>query len=372
MIAPDISKSLSDVTFGMLLMSQLACAMALHSKGRRHNLQLMMFRFMLYLIFVSIFEFVYFYLVCPVHSVMTCPLTDILEMSIVPCALLIIIRLTSPLTRQWKLIIPNAVAYYGAFFIFCFTWNMTLYKVMLGFTIIYAIGIIVYGVVAVNKFNRRLKMNFSDESLSLYWLKYIMIIYILLLIVWTSATIYISDGVISVYNILVMTLLSLFCYFVYRQEDMLCALVTINAEAGDETAGDVATDDTLSTDAEGSATAQPHNYKFEERFRKAFEDDRIYLRPELNIVELSMAVGTNRTYISNYLNQQLHTPFYEYVNSWRVGRAKDLLTTTDMPLEDVATESGFNSMSSFRRYFTASTGKTPGAYRRENSEQKDS
>ena len=194
MIGPEISKSLSDVTFGMLLMSQLACAMALYSKGRRHNLQLMMFRFMLYMIFLTLFEFVYFYLVCPVHSIMTCPLTDILEMSVVPCALLIIIRLTSPLTRQWKLIIPNAAVYYGTFVIFYFTWNMTLYKVILGFTIIYAIGIIVYGVVAVNKFNRRLKMNFSDESLSLYWLKYIMIIYILMLIVWTAATIYISDG----------------------------------------------------------------------------------------------------------------------------------------------------------------------------------
>lgn len=55
-----------------------------------------------------------------------------------------------------------------------------------------------------------------------------------------------------------------------------------------------------------------------ERFLKAFANEKVYLNLKLNIVELAMAVGTNRTYISNYINQQLHTTFYEYVNKWRL------------------------------------------------------
>ena len=82
-------------------------------------------------------------------------------------------------------------------------------------------------------------------------------------------------------------------------------------------------------------------------------------------MELSIAVGTNRTYISNFINQQLHTTFYEYVNKWRVNQAKELLSSTSLPLEDVATQSVFNSLSSFRRYFTKSVGMTPQAFRRE-------
>ena len=100
-------------------------------------------------------------------------------------------------------------------------------------------------------------------------------------------------------------------------------------------------------------------------FYKVFEEEKIYLNPKLNIVELSMSVGTNRTYISNYINQQLHTTFYEYVNKWRVKRAKELLSSTSLPLEDIATQSGFNSLSSFRRYFTKSMGTTPQAFRKE-------
>ena len=106
------------------------------------------------------------------------------------------------------------------------------------------------------------------------------------------------------------------------------------------------------------------NYGFEERFHKAFANKKVYLNPKLNIMELAMAVGTNRTYISNYINQQLHTTFYEYVNKWRVKRAKDLLSSTSLPLEDVSTQSGFNSLSSFHRYFTKSVGMTPQAFRK--------
>ena len=106
------------------------------------------------------------------------------------------------------------------------------------------------------------------------------------------------------------------------------------------------------------------NYGFEERFHKAFVNKKVYLNPKLNIMELAMAVGTNRTYISNYINQQLHTTFYEYVNKWRVEHAKELLASTDLSLEDISVEAGFNSLSSFRRYFIRSAGMTPMAFRR--------
>ncbi|MDD5822575.1 MAG: helix-turn-helix domain-containing protein [Prevotella sp.] len=46
-------------------------------------------------------------------------------------------------------------------------------------------------------------------------------------------------------------------------------------------------------------------------------------------------------------------------------RAKELLSSTSLPLEDIATQSGFNSLSSFRRYFTKSMGTTPQAFRKE-------
>lgn len=68
---------------------------------------------------------------------------------------------------------------------------------------------------------------------------------------------------------------------------------------------------------------------------------------------------------SNYLNQQLRTTFYDYVNQWRVARAKELLATRpDLSVEQVAEQSGFNSLTSFRRYFTKAVGTTPSKWRK--------
>lgn len=76
-------------------------------------------------------------------------------------------------------------------------------------------------------------------------------------------------------------------------------------------------------------------------------------------------LGSQMRPVTN-LNQQLHTSFYEYVNQWRVRRAKELLRASNAPLEEIALQSGFNSMSSFRRYFAAHTGMSPLEYRKGN------
>ena len=204
-----------------------------------------------------------------------------------------------------------------------------------------------YGYYAVKRFNRQLREDFSDEELSLHWLKYILFLYAGIMLVWTADTMYATDYIAIVYNVAINLLLGLSCYFVYRQEDMLKALNYM--------------------DSKEKECCNVRDYDFEERFKKAFEEENIYLNPKLNVVELAMAVGTNRTYISNYLNRQLHTTFYEYVNHWRVTRAEHLLTATKLGLEEVAYQSGFNSLSSFRRYFTSVIGKTPAAYRKEKS-----
>ncbi|MGN1375201.1 MAG: helix-turn-helix domain-containing protein [Prevotella sp.] len=346
-MAYNLIKSICDFSFGMLFMSQLVCTAAMYYKGRINDLQRMMFWFMLYLLLISVVEFCVFYIIIgDAPMSLTSPITDILEMTVVPCALFVLIRITNPLMKQSRCIVANAVTYYGLLVTYAITGNKIIYDITLYCTIAYSLIIIIYGFFAVRKFNEQLVANFSDEELSPYWLKYILYLYIGLMFIWTVATLYASEFMTIVYNISVMMLFCLFCYFVYRQEDMLSALNCIKAEENMK------------------EKSNSHSYDFEDRFKKAFEKDEIYLNPKLNIEELSMAVGTNRTYISNYLNQQLHTTFYEYVNKWRVNRAKNLMTSTTLPLEEIATLSGFNSRTSFRRYFTTATGETPGAFRK--------
>ncbi len=55
--------------------------------------------------------------------------------------------------------------------------------------------------------------------------------------------------------------------------------------------------------------------------------------------------------------------FVEYLAELRVGRACDLLATTDLPVLEVSLRSGFETLSSFNRKFRALRGMTPREYR---------
>ena len=54
----------------------------------------------------------------------------------------------------------------------------------------------------------------------------------------------------------------------------------------------------------------------------------------------------------------------QHLRARRMTRARELLTTTPMPVTDVARRVGYRSLGTFSRVFRASTGDSPLAYRR--------
>lgn len=101
------------------------------------------------------------------------------------------------------------------------------------------------------------------------------------------------------------------------------------------------------------------------------ETERMFLNPKLTLIEVAGAIGTNRTYLSEYLNNILHTSFYEYVNSFRIKEACFLLTSGKRKnLSEIAELSGFNSLSTFNRAFVKNTGETPTRYIKKLNQEK--
>ena len=56
-------------------------------------------------------------------------------------------------------------------------------------------------------------------------------------------------------------------------------------------------------------------------------------------------------------------PFKQYLTLLRIAKAKDLLTSTNEKIDDIAIECGFNNRNSFIRSFKQAVGTTPGQYR---------
>ena len=101
------------------------------------------------------------------------------------------------------------------------------------------------------------------------------------------------------------------------------------------------------------------------QLEKAMREDKIYQDKTLNKDRVAELLGTNRTYLSRIINEQAETSFTHYVNRFRIEEAVRQLSdpSNDIPLKALASELGFNSISTFYNLFQSSVGMTPAQYR---------
>ena len=94
-------------------------------------------------------------------------------------------------------------------------------------------------------------------------------------------------------------------------------------------------------------------------------NEKIYRDNDLTKDKVSELLGTNRTYLSRIINEQTQMSFTYYVNRFRIEEAIRQLSdpTYDTPLKALASELGFNSLSTFYNLFQSSVGMTPAQYR---------
>lgn len=71
----------------------------------------------------------------------------------------------------------------------------------------------------------------------------------------------------------------------------------------------------------------------------------------------------NANYVSQLFKKEAGVTFIHYITQKRLEDAKELLTTTQKPLTDIALEVGFNDTFHFIKTFKKFMGMTPGQYR---------
>lgn len=335
-----------------------------------------------------------------------------IDLLTLPMYAIVLVEACRPLWMNWS----RAFCFYIPFVVLMVTFWVhpvpLAYHAMHFAAILCAVFIALWALRELPRFERALKEEYSyAEYINLHWLRGVILLFFCLLMLWVYDSM--ASGVrydnLFLFNSLVMWIAACFCF--YRQSVVINAVKSYFVEPSEDNAEtnlDAAENDLDKAMAhlEAAETDQnaPHAYTqpesvaetveepqpvaeqpvepepeelklqqeaaFAERMYLLFEKEHVYLNPRLRLSELAMLLGTNRTYLSQYFNQNCESTFYDFVNDYRIHHAKLLLHSTDDTLETIAMNSGFNSLSTFRRAFVQREGMSPIEFRASNGKIK--
>lgn len=95
--------------------------------------------------------------------------------------------------------------------------------------------------------------------------------------------------------------------------------------------------------------------------------EKPYLNPSLTIQDISNTIQIPTRELSILINHHLNQHFYDFVNSYRIEQAMEILkdaTKSKLTILEILYQVGFNSKSSFNTAFKKHTGYTPTDYRK--------
>ena len=90
----------------------------------------------------------------------------------------------------------------------------------------------------------------------------------------------------------------------------------------------------------------------------------VHYSEDISLGSLSKVFYLNPSYISRLFKNVHGLSFSEYRNMIRLKQAAKLLTTTKLPLSEIAYSCGFKTANGFSAVFKSHTGYAPSAYRK--------
>ncbi|NIM10420.1 MAG: helix-turn-helix domain-containing protein [Candidatus Aminicenantes bacterium] len=104
------------------------------------------------------------------------------------------------------------------------------------------------------------------------------------------------------------------------------------------------------------------------KLTRLMENEKIYRDENISLQSLAEKLSISSHLLSQIINEKLNRNFPDYINSYRIEEAKEILKTprgTKVKITIVAQEVGFNSMTAFYKAFKKYTNMTPNQYKEE-------
>ncbi|TVZ15620.1 AraC family transcriptional regulator [Maribacter sp. MAR_2009_72] len=103
-----------------------------------------------------------------------------------------------------------------------------------------------------------------------------------------------------------------------------------------------------------------------EKIKNLIEKENLFLQPTISLKTVSDKLSKNSREVSQSINENAQQNFREFINHYRIEKAKSLLNNLEnkeRKMAVVAYDSGFGTVTAFNVAFKKITGITPSAYR---------
>ena len=99
---------------------------------------------------------------------------------------------------------------------------------------------------------------------------------------------------------------------------------------------------------------------YHEKLENWMRTEKPYLNKDFRLTDLAQILPLNRTYLSQFINNEFGCTFYQYVTNYRIEEAKRvMLQNPEMKVQEISDRCGFSSPTVFGRTFAREMGCAP-------------
>ena len=264
------------------------------------------------------------------------------------------------------------VALFGLYFAFP---SDLLKLTIMAYLMLLSVAFAVYMVFAIRRYDRWLNDNYADLEHKRVWLSQVVAFLCMLVFVLYE----VAEDMDLIYCLHIVDLVLVFL-LLWRVETLpqldALAVKTYTPSAPDRLVSTASAESAFVPDTMPIMATQPEQPmadpisidvdQMEQLLKERCEATRLYLENDLTLQTLAQAMGTNRSYLSQYFSRKSVT-YNTYINSLRINyfisRCRELAAAgQDIPIQQLALESGFGSYRTFSRAFLLRTGQSVTAW----------
>ncbi len=221
--------------------------------------------------------------------------------------------------------------------------------------------------IRLKQHKKRIKLFSSNpDEYDLSWLEHIIHIFVIILVLIIVFNIIFYNTPLNLF----MNLAMLICvYFIAYNSMKQKEIYPLNEQQTEEVIS-ISQDQLDDTDKK-RIVSDEKLVELKAKLNTLMQEEEPYLNSDLNLINLSDLLDSSPHILSYVINKGFHVNFPQFVNTYRVEKAKTLLkdpkTSKTLSILGIAYESGFNSKTVFNTTFKKITGTTPSEFKKKAS-----